>query len=246
MPGWSNSKENQQGFTLVELAISIAVIGLLLGAVLKGEELIGNARAAQTVKQVQNYRAAMRSFQTIYGALPGDMYAPGTRLPNCTGNCATNGNSDRVIGTDNTGTVFSGTFNIANATEQANFFLHLSAAGLITVAPTKLSSGYEAKAPGDSVFFVGYTSGPASATQEVFVGHFIFLASPASGTTTKPDANVTITPRLAKAIDQKSDDGLPFSGDTRTTIPASNCVASSAYITTYNGDGCSMAFKLGA
>ena len=49
---------NQKGFTLVELAIVMTIIGLLIGGVLKGQELMENARVTSTVAQVKGYEGA--------------------------------------------------------------------------------------------------------------------------------------------------------------------------------------------
>ncbi len=44
---------NQSGFTLVELAIVMIIIGLLIGGILKGQELVSNARVTSTVAQIK-------------------------------------------------------------------------------------------------------------------------------------------------------------------------------------------------
>ncbi|OHC67782.1 MAG: prepilin-type N-terminal cleavage/methylation domain-containing protein [Rhodocyclales bacterium GWA2_65_20] len=62
----------QSGFTLVEIAIVLVIIGLLLGGVLKGQELINSAKVknfAQDFKQVPLF---IYGYQDKYKALPGD------------------------------------------------------------------------------------------------------------------------------------------------------------------------------
>ena len=76
---------NSKGFTLVELAIVMTIIGLLIGGILKGQELMENARVTATAAQIKSYEAAMTSFKDIYQATPGDMPLAGTRLQNCPG-----------------------------------------------------------------------------------------------------------------------------------------------------------------
>ncbi len=63
----------QTGFTLVEIAIVLVIIGLILGGVLKGQVLIDNAKYKNFVKQIESYRAAVYTFQDTYRALPGDI-----------------------------------------------------------------------------------------------------------------------------------------------------------------------------
>jgi prepilin-type N-terminal cleavage/methylation domain-containing protein len=55
---------SQAGFTLVELAIVMIIIGLLIAGVLKGQELIANARVTSTVAQVKAIDAAILPLKT--------------------------------------------------------------------------------------------------------------------------------------------------------------------------------------
>lgn len=79
--------EGQKGFTLVELSIVIVVIGLLIGGVLKGQEMYANAQITATISQVQSYEAATILFYDQYNALPGDMRGASTKIPDCDANC---------------------------------------------------------------------------------------------------------------------------------------------------------------
>jgi prepilin-type N-terminal cleavage/methylation domain-containing protein len=64
--------KNQAGFTLVEIAIVMVIIGLLIGGVLKGQAMIQNAKVKRVVKQADEIRAAVMTFYDKYGAYPGD------------------------------------------------------------------------------------------------------------------------------------------------------------------------------
>ncbi len=66
-------KTRQSGFTLVEIAIVLVIIGLLLGGVLKGQVLIANAKYKNFSKEVDSYRGAVSTFQDMYKSLPGDL-----------------------------------------------------------------------------------------------------------------------------------------------------------------------------
>jgi len=63
---------SQQGFTLIEIAIVLVIIGLLVGGVLQGQELIENSRVKQAVKDMNGTAAAVFAYQDRYGRTPGD------------------------------------------------------------------------------------------------------------------------------------------------------------------------------
>jgi prepilin-type N-terminal cleavage/methylation domain-containing protein len=65
-------KQNEAGFTLVEIAIVMVIIGLLIGGVLKGQAMIQNAKVKRVVKQSDEMRAAVMTFYDRYGVYPGD------------------------------------------------------------------------------------------------------------------------------------------------------------------------------
>ncbi|MGQ9859413.1 MAG: type II secretion system protein [Thermodesulfobacteriota bacterium] len=106
-------KEGQRGFTLVEIAIVLVIIGLLLGAILKGQEMIKSAKIKRVVKQADELRAAAYTYQDLYKYLPGDDPYAGGRWGSVDGN----GNGDGTI----------------SGAEGTNYFFdHLAAAGLIS------------------------------------------------------------------------------------------------------------------
>ncbi|MGB0866238.1 MAG: prepilin-type N-terminal cleavage/methylation domain-containing protein, partial [Granulosicoccaceae bacterium] len=104
--------KKQQGFTLVEIALVLVVIGLILGGLLKGQALIDNARARSMATQIDNVSAAWYGFVDRYRALPGDFQAADTRI-------STDMNSGDGDGRINT------------PEEVAQVWQHLSAAGFV-------------------------------------------------------------------------------------------------------------------
>ena len=83
----------QRGFTLVEIAIVLVIIGLLLGGVLKGQGLIDSARVKNIIQQTTSLTAAVNAYQDRFRALPGDDVQGTTHAPGATGN----GNGDGQI-----------------------------------------------------------------------------------------------------------------------------------------------------
>src|SRR5580692_1518976 len=68
----THRRQHQSGYTLVEIAIVLVIIGLLLGGVLKGQELIYNQKVKSTYDNYRQFTAAMYGYQDRYKALPGD------------------------------------------------------------------------------------------------------------------------------------------------------------------------------
>jgi prepilin-type N-terminal cleavage/methylation domain-containing protein len=64
--------KQEAGFTLVEIAIVLVIIGLLLGGILKGQEMITQAKIKNIVNDLNGMSAAIYSYQDRYRALPGD------------------------------------------------------------------------------------------------------------------------------------------------------------------------------
>ena len=64
--------KNRAGFTLVEIAIVMVIIGLLIGGVLKGQAMVQNAKVKRVVKQADEIRAGVMAFYDKYGVYPGD------------------------------------------------------------------------------------------------------------------------------------------------------------------------------
>ena len=65
-------KNNQGGFTLVEIAIVLVIIGLLLGGVLKGQELINSAKVKNLINDFKTVPLFIYGYQDKFRALPGD------------------------------------------------------------------------------------------------------------------------------------------------------------------------------
>ena len=65
-------KSKNSGFTLIELAIVLVIIGIILGAILKGQALIQNARAKRVLNDMKGLEAMVWTFYDRYGYFPGD------------------------------------------------------------------------------------------------------------------------------------------------------------------------------
>ena len=65
-------KNHQKGFTLVEIAIVLVIIGLLLGCVLKGQELINSAKVKNMINDFRTTSALVYGYQDRFKSFPGD------------------------------------------------------------------------------------------------------------------------------------------------------------------------------
>ena len=69
---------NQKGFTLIELSIVLVIIGIILGAVLKGQELINNSKAKRIQSDLKGIEAMIWTYYDRKGRFPGDCNLGGT------------------------------------------------------------------------------------------------------------------------------------------------------------------------
>ncbi|MCB2053660.1 MAG: prepilin-type N-terminal cleavage/methylation domain-containing protein [Geminicoccaceae bacterium] len=227
----------QAGFTLVELSIVLVIIGLIIGGVLKGQEMIQSARLKSMIAQVESYRAAHNTFRDKYGALPGDyrdgQAALGTPLGITWSTPACDGSANACDGDG----ILDGS---QSSQENLLYWQQLAAADLITgiqLADAPVAS-FGQGMPSASV---GGGFGTDYATIAGSTGHWLFHAqSPNSG-------NGVLDGDQAEAIDRKLDDGRPGTGWIRQTNAAclrggGALAANSAYDP--GGRLCRMAFEI--
>lgn len=67
---------NIRGFTLIEISIVLVIVGLLVGGVIVGRDMIDAARVRSQISQIEKYKTAVNTFRLKYGYLPGDIPNP--------------------------------------------------------------------------------------------------------------------------------------------------------------------------
>jgi prepilin-type N-terminal cleavage/methylation domain-containing protein len=225
---------SQAGFTLVELAVVMIIIGLLIGGVLKGQELIANAQVTSTVAQIKGIDAATTTFRDMFDVMPGDMATPAARLPNCAAApCNIAGNGDSLV---NQG----GGFAAAPAVEELGFWAHLNAADLLSglnpIGGLVWGGNFPAAEIGGG-FHVGFSPGNVALTAgsapaaNMRRGHYLALHNTPGGAVA---ATGVITPNQLFRIDSKLDDGQPLTGNVTAAGAAAGAAGCASATGVYN------------
>ncbi|ACT47209.1 prepilin-type N-terminal cleavage/methylation domain-containing protein [Methylotenera mobilis] len=197
-------KRTQAGFTLIELAIVLVIIGLLLGGVLKGQELINSAKVKNMASDFKNTQVYIYGYQDKYRALPGDDANPTAHVGSTALKAAT-GTGDGVI----SGAWDGGAGGTAPATESGIFWQHVRLAGLAPGPTTGTdASYYPTNADGGRIGvqsvsnFNSLSTGPAGLT-----GSYVICSAAVLG-------------KYAKQLDTALDDGETSTGSMRTYATA--------------------------
>ena len=226
------------GFTLIELSIVLVVIGLVVGGVLAGKEMIEAAKARRQVSQMAEYTQAMYAFRNKYDALPGDLTDTQVSQFGFSSRTESAYNGNGVIDDVNGNSGFIG-WNF----ESLFFAMDLGAAGLV---PFQAAYAY----PPSIGQFPSLASNPAAGMIASSLNGVVWMClciydGGHINDTIQPFAGVPVVPvALAFGVDAKMDDGIPGTGSVRAaknvvgmptddTPPA--CVTSSS-ATAYNID----------
>ena len=200
-----NKVLKQKGFTLIEIAIVLVIIGLLLGGVLKGQELINTARVRALNNSVDGITAAWFSFQDRYRGFPGD-YSQAT--VNLRGAPAS-GDGGGTVNTD---------------AERANVWVHLQAAGYIT-------GSYDADATNTTA--TEYQCSVSTCPDNGFGSGMLLSFGTAVRGAVGANAHELITGRgipveVIAELDRKVDDGNPITGAMQLGAGGTNWPATSS------------------
>ncbi|MFM9890513.1 MAG: prepilin-type N-terminal cleavage/methylation domain-containing protein [Rickettsiales bacterium] len=215
----------RSGFTLVELAIVLVIIGLIIGGVLVGQDLIKAASIRSVITDVEKINAATTTFRSKYSGLPGDLlntYATQFGLNSTTSDVNRDGSAGKGDGTG----IIEACAPIANGfgCETGLFWSDLSRVALIastyntytstgTVTAGTLSNYSPRTRLRDAAYLSVFNSASrnylALGSQAVGAA----LAGAAGTLTIDADTSTSgLTPLDARGIDEKLDDGAPLTG----------------------------------
>ncbi len=194
----SLNKPSENGFTLIELSVVLVVIGLIIGGVLTGQQIIQNARITSAINAMQSYQGQIQVYSQNYGALPGDDNKAGTRFPD--GKAYADGQGNGSIGTANS---FDTESTAPPAGESRLVWSHLRAAGLVKNQVGDTENAIQPPNPFNGIY--GIQNG-------AFSGDYAMSGTVLCLNNVPADA--------AQTIDTRLDDGQHSSGSIRATTGA--------------------------
>jgi prepilin-type N-terminal cleavage/methylation domain-containing protein len=239
----------QRGFTLIEMSIVLVIIGLIVGGILKGQELIESSRQKNLISQIDRIRSGTTAFVDRFRSLPGDLGRISI-LPNASLIGATSGGNDNGVVGAVAANVNTALISTINDTENVQFFNHmvvanLASAGAATPRAVTLGcfAGYcatpsplpAAAFPQSGVTITygthpGGTNGAASGQEDEREAHWLLVSRWSGAAPAAADA--VIPAARAYQLDSKYDDGGAGSGNMRTAFTGSGTAASCGTATT--------------
>lgn len=213
----------QKGFTLIEMSIVLVIIGLIIGGILKGQEIIDASRQKNFISQTDSYRSALNTFQDRFNGIPGDYNLATSRVSSG----AVNGDGDGLVGSLGTGiagmnaitaAVSAGTGGgtAAEAGENMNFFCQLSAANLIGSASNDCDQSATTFGNGSPLPAAAFANSGLTVVWGLYDAAYTRTAlwarvhrNPGSNIT---DTTGALSGRVASQLDGKYDDGSPVAG----------------------------------
>ncbi len=258
----------ESGFTLIELAIVIVIVGLLLGGILEGRSILDAAENRRIYTDAQDYITAMGQFSQKYGSLPGDMFDAETIWGQAAAGAAckaTNNQNKTTCSGDGDGHIELGEVDGATTVKTVEHFRawqQLVNASLIQGNLTGVPGAggddhavVEVNVPkgiidgsGYSLYYLGAGGGNFFASALPYNHILHFGQGTAAGITDAP----TLIPDEAWEVDVKVDDGIPHSGSVRTYTSTAqpNCATADDMTAVYNvtftgGRACNLIFLTG-
>src|SRR6266704_1446483 len=216
---FDRKRSAQPGFTLVEIAIVLVIIGLLLGGILKGQEMITQAKIKNVINDFNGITVAITSYQDRYRAIPGDDKNATTRW---TVQAPASGDGDGVITLTNKykDTDTNGTGGATASTAESNlFWQHLRIAGFVPGLTTGTGSG--TPPPNATGGLIGVESGVVGTSGLGFTSTIICFSN--------------LPEKVASAVDGQMDDSKPASGQIRAQLQstANPATLSASNVTAY-------------
>ncbi|MBA3023469.1 MAG: prepilin-type N-terminal cleavage/methylation domain-containing protein [Gammaproteobacteria bacterium] len=221
-------KQKQSGFTLIEIAIVLVIIGLLLGGVLKGQELINSAKVKNLATDFKNIPVFIYGYQDKFRSIPGDDGLAASHVTGATeASTPTTGLNGTacVPGAGNAGCVANGVldgfWNSTTVTDESVlFWQHVRLAGL---APGATTPGVEGYMPVNAVGGeIGIQGGTSNTTNTPITGGGVAIRG------SYVICSAGILGKFAKQLDTQMDDGNTASGSMMAGVATATGTAMTA------------------
>jgi len=257
-----NNSNNNLGFSLIELTISIVIIALILAGITGYSSLVRQSELRSVISDLQNYKTIYQGFKSQYRQVPGDMInATNYWSTGCAVSITCNGNGNGVV---------NAIWN-SSSDETARAWKHLNLSGYLKYEIATIPSMYRGMltigtyAPPSKIDNTGYYIAGGSdiggsyaasivpspwtdnITNSIFIGR-VSLGEPyPSGLSLG-----SLTGKEAWSIDAKMDDGTPTGGGNDTgkirsfqdEYGGTSCINTGAYNLENDSISCVMGFQL--
>jgi len=198
------------GFTLLELSIVLVIIGLVVGGVLVGNDLIKSAKLQKVIRESQSYQNSVAAFRLKYNALPGDMANPDEFFPDAVWNMAATGKGNNIILAITEGADAWRQLMLANMIPAGGMLGHEGCTRVNTetcnaaFGSTRVRSAFSDKA--------GWVLGYSTKTSKNVV---LFGGAGEINNAPSYTDRAILSSLGAYSIDSKVDDGMPYTGSVR-------------------------------
>jgi len=219
-------KNNISGFTLIELSIVLIIISLIVGGIVGGKSLIHSAELNSVIRDVNNFKAVINTFNDSYDAWPGDMVDATTYWPAPVVTVNGDGNNQ-----------------IEWATERLTSWQHLSLSEILPQYYSGQQVGGDSATPGVNI--------PASSLNQAGFRFYYDTRYGRSGNRVQITGKngtsfngAALSPKDAVTIDKKMDDGKSSSGQVVAVNGSgvTNCIVSNNYVLSEEDVRCKMTF----
>ncbi len=232
----------QRGFSLVELSISLVIMGLIVAGIVGGATLINNAELKGILSEANELKGAIKQFELVYDGLPGDLDGEtdfSWDIAGDAGATTSDGDNDGFIDVETSEEPFMAIYQLQKADLLGGEFTGLWGGGFAISAAGAVGNISESKSGRGGVSaYIKCCSGTDYARTASYNNHVTFFSIYDSNNDYRGGA---VSPIEAYNIDKKVDDGIPdfglvtgSAGWSGAAYLASTCYSGTGNLSTYD------------